>query len=177
MTQADGQDMFSVAVPDEELEAPSFETIPTGAYRSTLQAGTRVEEKNGWKRFHVPFRGFAPLRSNGKAYEGRVLEARFPIEGTSAEAVRIGRNAVIGAAAALGLTEPVQLPTGKQGQKLTASSNEELAQHFNAMAGTEVEVYVKAKARERNGKPVKKEDGSLVMDNEISNVRALRGEG
>jgi hypothetical protein len=167
-------ELFNVAVPDEELEAPAFEIIPTGAYRSTLQAGTQVAEKNGWTRFQLPFRGF---QADGRSFEGRVLTARFPIGAPASpgndKAVSIGRRNVIGAAAALGLTEPIE-KDGKVSQKLVASSNDELAQQFNAMAGTDVEVYVKARARERAGQPVLKADGTPVMDNEIVNVRAAR---
>ncbi len=170
-------DLFNVSVPDESLEAPAFELMPTGAYRTTLQAGAELVEKDGWTRVHLPFRGFV----NGKAsFPGRNLEARFPVgapEGANDKqrtAARIGQAGVIGAAAALALTEPTTTAEGKPGQKLIATSNDELIAQFNAMAGTEVEVYVVAKARTRNGQVVQRTDGNgAVMDNEIRNVRTI----
>ena len=172
-------DLFTVSVPDDALEAPAFELMPTGAYRSTLQGGARVDETNGWRRLHLPFRGFASAKL-GKEFGAKTLEARFPVEAPAGaaegavKAASIGQQAVIGAAAALGLTESVQAADGKTHQKLVANSYDELVAQFNAMAGTDVEVYVVAKPRMRNNAPVLRQDGTgPVMDNEIRNVRAL----
>ena len=178
----DDSSLFGVPVPDEELAPPPFEVMPTAAYHTTLQAGATLVEKNGWTRLHLPFMGFTPAKNGGKTFETRKLEARFPVSGPSGDgaqkAVQIGRRNVVSAAAAFGLTEPVALEGGKQGQRLVAQSNEELVEQFNAVAGGRAEVYVVAKERERNGAVVQRNDGTgPVIDNEIRNVRAVATEG
>ena len=167
-------DIFEVTVPDSELEAPAFEPMPAGAYVTTLQPGASLaSNQTGWKGIRLPFSGFRS--TNGKGEFTRSLRAQFTYEhATSPRAVEIGRQGIVGAAAAVGLTEPSQTADGKAGQRLTAKSYEELVEQFNAMAGTEVEVYIVAKARMRNGQAVQRNDGTgVVMDNEIRNVRAV----
>ena len=165
-------DIFSVSVPDTDLEAPAFELLPTGAYRTTLTDGTELVSNNsGWKAIRLPFNGFTA--KDGKTY-ARSQRAQFTYESKNADAQRIGNQAIIGAAAALGLTETVTVD-GKSAQKLTATSMEQLVEQFKAMAGTDVEVYVKLRPRKKAGQIVQRMDGNgPIMDNEISNVRAVK---
>ena len=176
--------LFDIAVPDAELEAPAFQPIPTGPYTSKLshdpgtprRAIELVSNANGWQAIRLPFTGFTG--KDGKTY-GRTVAAQFTIKNpNSPKAASIGWQAVVGAAAAFGLTEPTTTPDGKPAQKVTAATPEELVEQFRAMAGTEAEVYLTAGPRMKGGNPVMKQDGSgPFMDNEIKNVRALRASG
>lgn len=168
------EDLFTLAVPDDTLEGPSFEPLPTGTYRTTLQPGAELASNDsGWKAVRLPFSGFRDTKS-GKESQ-RNVRAQFTYESPkSAEAVRIGLEMIVGAAHALGLTEPTVTPEGKTAQKLTAANMEELVQQFNQMAGTEVEVYMTAQVRKRHGSPVLKADGTAFLDNEIKRVSAVK---
>jgi len=166
--------LFDVTVPDSELEAPAFEPIPTGPYRTTLQAGSGlVENGKGWKAIRIPFLGFRDPKS-GKEWQ-RSLNAQLTYENpNSPKSVQIGFAAIIGAAAALGLTEPTTTADGKPAQKLTAADMDELVSQLNQMAGTEVEVYVTAGPRKRAGVVQLKADGTPFLDNEIKRISAAR---
>lgn len=165
--------IFDVAVPDSELETPVFQPVPTGAYRTTLQAGAEiVGNGNGWRAIRIPFQGFRDVKS-GKEY-ARAVRAQFTFESSSEQARQIGWRSIVGAAAAFGLTEPTVDAAGKAAQKPTVSTPEELIEQFNQMAGTEVEVYLTAKARMKGGQPVLKQDGQPYMDNEIKRVSAIK---
>lgn len=168
------ENLFDVVVPDSELEAPAFEPIPTGTYRATLQAGAALAgNDNGWKAIRIPFAGFRDTKS-GKEWN-RSLNAQLTYENPSSpQSVKIGFDAIIQAAAALGLTEPVTGSDGKPGQKLTAANMDELVSQFNQMAGTEVEVYLTAGPRKRKGVVVLKQDGTPFIDNEIKRISAAR---
>lgn len=167
-------DLFTISVPTEDLEAPKGGggAMQAGKYRTTLQPGTTIiEGKNGWKALQLPISGFEGLEGSTAtlAFPNRSIEAKFTIaHDSSADAVRIGRNAVIGAASAFGLTTEVVGDDGKPALKLTATSNEELVEQFNAMAGTVVGVYVTTK----NSKNLKN-DGTPFVNNEIARFFAL----
>lgn len=174
--------LFDVAVPDAELEAPAFTPVPTGAYITRLfdePSNDRtkiaaVENGKGWKAIRLPFHGFRDTKT-GKEY-GRTVTAQFTYENANnAKSAQIGYQAIIGAAAALGLTEPSVTADGKPAQKLTASSIDELLEQFRAMVGTEVEVYMTVGPRKKAGQIVQRTDGSgPVMDNEIKRVSAIK---
>lgn len=165
--------IFDVSVPDAELEAPAFEPIPTGAYRTTLQAGAELAQNaSGWKGIRLPFQGFRDAKT-GQEFQ-RALRAQFTYEHSNPKAVQIGYQGIIGAAAALGLTEPTIDANGKPSQKLVATSMEELVSQFNQMAGTEVEVYVTVQERKKNGQVVTKQDGKPFLDNEIKRISAVK---
>ncbi len=160
-------DIFNLTVPEEELDKrPDGGPMPAGAYKSTLQTGAElVNNDTGWKGLRIPFAGFASTK-NGAVTFDREIRAQFTFEhATSTQAVEIGQRNIIGAARAFGLTEEVG-----GGHKLTASSYEELISQLDAVAGTEVEVYVKAKASNRL-----KDDGTPFINNEIARVSALEG--
>ena len=167
MTEPSG--LFDVAVPEDDLEAPAFEPMPTASYKTTLQDGTEfVENDKGWRGLRVPFAGFTSLK-DGKDYANRQLHAQFTVaHKTSDIAVRIGRQGVIGTARAFGLTEETTGENGKKAFKLAATSDDELVEQFATMAGTEVGVYIVAKKGTRQ-----KNDGTFFIDNEIKRVFAL----
>lgn len=163
--------LYEVAVPNETLAAPKFEPMPAGPYRSTLQPGTEITSNgNGWRALKLPFKGF---EGAGGSFAQRERAALFTIESSSEDAVRIGREGVIGAAQAFGLTRETT-KDGKPSQALTASSDEELVAQFNSMAGTEVEVYVTVKERKKGGVVQRKENGDPILDNEIRRISAIK---
>ena len=160
-------DIFNLTVPQEELDKPAeYTPMPAGPYKSTLQTGAElVSNDSGWRGLRIPFAGFASTR-NGAITFDREIRAQFTFEhATSAQAVEIGQRNIVGAARAFGLTEEVG-----DGHKLTASSYKELISQLDAVAGTEVEVYVKAKRSDRL-----KDDGSPFINNEIGRVSTLEG--
>ena len=69
----------------------------------------------------------------------------------------------MGLAHALGLTSETQTDAGKPALRLTAKSNDEFIEQVNAMAGTEVGVYITAKKSDRL-----KNDGTPFINNDIS---------
>ncbi len=166
-------DWTSIEVPEEELEAPTgFEPIPTGAYRTTLQTGSELRSNDrGWVALRTPFLGFVPSKGDGKAFPTLTLNAQFTIENPkSAQAVQIGQQGVLGMAQALGLT------TSEGGVvRPTWTTNEELVEMVNAMAGTEVEVYIKTAPRKAkpDGSHLKN-DGTPWIDSEIKRVSAVK---
>lgn len=168
-------DLFNVAVPDSDLQAPGFNPMPTAAYRTTLQAGTQlVQNDRGWKGIRLPFAGFTNDKSN-ESFD-RPLNAQFTYELVSSPvSVEIGIKGIIGAAQAFGLTQTITAD-GVSSQKLTATSYEQLVDQFNQMAGSECEVYVSLQPRKRNGQIVYKEGSTTdpVMDNEIKRISALK---
>lgn len=161
--------IFDVAVPNESLDKPAFEPLATGGYRATLQPGAElVSNDNGWKAVRLPFANFV---DKGGRTHARSIRAQFTYESsTSPEAVRIGREGLIGAAAAFGLTTTVQNGDGKPAQKLTAKDYDELVAQFASVAGSEADVYVKVQKRKRAGQVVLKDSGEPVLDNEVSRI-------
>lgn len=164
---------FEIAVPNDELDRPDFEPMPTGEYFSTLQPGTeKASNDGGWEAIRLPFKGFR-AKDGSADFENRERAAQFTIANPgSPQAVEIGVKGLIAAAQAFGLTEETTVD-GKPAQRLTATNYEELIDQFNSVAGTEVEVYVKVKRRKKNKQVVLKDDGSAVLDNEIARISAL----
>lgn len=163
--------LYDVAVPNEALAAPKFEPMPAGPYRTTLQPGTEISANgNGWRAVRLPFKGF---EGAGGSFPNRERDGLYTIESSSDEAVRIGREGLIGAAQAFGLTREATVD-GKTAQRLTATSDEELVAQFNSMAGTEVEVYVVTKERKKAGVVQRKENGDPIVDNEIRRISAIK---
>lgn len=182
-------DIFSLAVPADDLKAPTHENMPAGLYVTTMQPGASIAENtSGWKGVRLPFAGFegrakgtnggAPV-ATGKNFPGKSLNAQFTVElATSPEAVKIGMRGLMGAAQAFGLTEEVEIAgedgTPKKALKLLASGYPELVQQLNEAAGHQVLVYVALKPRKRNGAPVLNEDQTPVLDNEIQRVQRVQ---
>lgn len=160
--------IFDVAVPNEDLTKPAFEVLPVGAYRATLQPGAeKVGNDSGWEAVRLPFANF--VDTAGKTH-ARNVRAQFTTKhATNTQTVQIGTAALIGAAAAFGLTQTVDVE-GKPAQKLVAKDMDELVAQFNSVAGSEASVYVKVQKRKRDGKVVTKDNGEPVLDNEISRV-------
>lgn len=162
-------DLFSIAVPNDELTKPAFEVLPVGEYRVTLQPGAELASNdNGWEAIRLPFTNF--VDATGKSHARNIRASFTTKHATSTEAVRIGKAGLVGAAAAFGLTATVTDASGKPAQKLTATSMDDLVAQFNSVAGSEASVYVKVQKRKRNGAPVVKDDGQPVLDNEIARV-------
>lgn len=160
--------LFDIAVPNDDLAKPAFEPLPVGSYRATLEPGVeKVGNDNGWEAVRLPFANF--VDAAGKTHS-RNMRAQFTIANkTSEQAVQIGRAALIGAAAAFGLTRTVDVG-GKPAQQLLAKDIDELVTQLNSVAGSEASVYVKVQKRKRDGKVVMKDNGEPVLDNEISRV-------
>jgi len=166
------EDLYSISVPEEDLAPPSFEPMPSGAYRSTLQGGVELASNDkGWVGIRLPFSGFVSEK-NGKSYD-RNLRAQFTLaHETSEAAVEIGQRAVVGAAKAFGLVEQTMTDEGKPAFKLTAESNDDLVDQFNSVAGSEAIVYVKTGPRKRGGEVQLKDDGEPWIDSEITRISA-----
>ena len=174
-------DLFTIVVPEEDMEPPSYQEIPSGQYRSTLQPGVEVANSDsGWEAVQMFFEGFTSKKT-GEVYNGRPLRASFTTKlsmdkPTHEKAIEIGTRGLVSAAFACGLTETVD-GGGKSAQKLTASSMDELVGQFNAMAGTEVLVYVKTGPRKDKGDGRHlKNDGTPWIDSEVGSVRPLPSE-
>lgn len=171
----DGPNLFDVVVPDEELARPAFEPLPTGVYQTTLMGAEEVSNADGWHGVRLTFEGFTGANREWN----RTLRAQFTTaHPTSQQAVQIGYSGLIGAAAAFGLTQPTTTPDGKTGQKLVATSTEELVGQLQQVAGTVVEVYVKTGVRKKQGKIVLKDDGTPWVDSEVKRISPIqKGDG
>lgn len=166
-------DLFTIEVPQENLDAPKGGggAMPEGKYKTTLQFGTSiVEGRNGWKAFSIPTQGYKGLEGKTADLEfSRDINAKFAFAHDSNETtVRIGREAIMGLAKALGLTTDVTLADGRAAVKMTAKSNDEFIEQVNAMAGAEVGVYVTAKPSDKL-----KNDGTPFINNDIVRFFAL----
>lgn len=168
-------DLFTIEVPQENLDAPKgggSYALPEGEYKTTLQFGISIiSGKNGWQAFSVPTQGYKGLK--GKTAEidapNRDINAKFAFaHDTNKETVRIGREAIIGLAKALGLTTDVTLADGRAAVKMTAKSNDEFIEQVNAMAGAEVGVYITAKPGDKL-----RNDGTPFINNDIVRFFAL----
>lgn len=166
------EDLFTIEVPQEDLDAPrgGGSAMKAGRYRSTLQPGAQViSGKNGWQALQLPFSGFEALKAGNESYPQRTAEAKFTCaHDTNADVVKGGRERIIGAARALGLTQEITNADGKKAFKLTANSIEELVEQFNSVAGSQVGVYVTSKPSQNL-----KSDGTPFYNNDIANVFAL----
>lgn len=119
----------------------------------------------------MPFQGFEGTKKQtlGQSFPQRDASAKFTFaHDTSAEAVRIGREAIIGAAVAFGLAQEVTNAEGKKAYRLTANSPDELVSQFNSVAGSPATVYVTAKKSD-----TLKADGTPFINNDVSRISAL----
>ena len=168
---------FDVPVPEADLERPAFVPLPTGEYRATLQPGSTIEDwKNGGgKRLLVPFSNFRS-QNGGLDRPNAQIAARYNIEGIASEKARaVTTRQITAMGRAFGLTEQSQTADGKPAHKLTATKYAEFVTQLNAMAGSEVEVYVETGPRVRDGEIQYKPDGATPwIDTEIRRVSAIK---
>lgn len=155
--------VFSISVPEDELQPRGFTPIPTGQYLSTFVGGAQIVGNNdGWKALELPFQGFTTEHGT----IGATVSARFTVESASQQAVDIGARGVIGAAAAFGIAKISEGADGKKSYALTAVSSDELVEQFNAVAGSRALVYIKTSPRIRKSpdgiKHVQLRDGTTV---------------
>jgi hypothetical protein len=180
------EDIFTVGVPEEALDAPDFEPIPSGLYRTVFQAAEIVRGTNNpdWRGLKPRFEGFTPVsedgtETGGKAYPGLTLDrSAFTLANpTNAKSVAIGYAAAVGLARALGLA--VQRGSGQWALPIESGDDaalDDLATQCNACAGTEVQVYIKTgprKPKRAGDTSHLKQDGTPWTDSEIKRVCAV----
>lgn len=180
---------LNFAVPDADLEVPEgagWTPLATGPYGANLGrllepaaelVGSTRESTDGtsaWQALKVWFSAFT---SGGETFDREVAQTitlkSDPPEGATAKkiegcatAVRIGRETLLKTARTFGLTQSDGTIT-----TLLITDLDELVLAINSLAGGTFDVYVKTKARVRDGVPQLKDNGEPWMDSEIGNVR------